>query len=250
MATIDLTRVTDGSNYGETELNTLCDELETFFNTTKISDDNIQDGTINGTKIAAGTVTAAKLASNSVGTDQLANDSVTAAKLNSDVAGDGLGQAGDGSITLNVDDSTIEISSDVTRLKDSGITTAKLSSTAANNDTLNAGAVTEDQLDPSPNIATNSTTGTSLSQAITLTTGRVLVVASYNEAILDAANVLSTEVVLKEGATTLASTENSLAGDFRSGGSFMLLRSPGSGSTTYTIESTGSQALAIQLIEI
>lgn len=250
MATISITKVTDGNSYGETELNTFCDELETFFNTTKISDDNIQDGTITGAKIAAGTITAAKLASNSVGTDQLADDSVTAAKLAADIAGDGLGQAGDGSLTLNVDDSTIEISSDVARLKDSGITTAKLASTAANNDTLATGAVTKDQLDPSPNIQTNSTTGTSLAQAITLTTGRVLVVASYNEAILDAANVLSTEVILKEGATTLATTDNASAGDFRSGGSFMLLRNPGAGSTTYTIESTGSQALAIQLIEI
>lgn len=62
-----------------------------------------------------------------VDTTELANDSVTAIKINSDVAGNGLGQnVGTGALEVNVDDSTIEITTDSLNVKDLGITTAKL----------------------------------------------------------------------------------------------------------------------------
>lgn len=70
------------------------------------------------------------IANSGVDTAQLADDSVTAAKINADVAGDGLVQDGvDGSLDVNVDDSTIEISGDAVQVKDGGITQSKLDST-------------------------------------------------------------------------------------------------------------------------
>ena len=56
-----------------------------------------------------------------VGTDNLTNDSVTVDIINSNVAGSGLSQDTDGSLKVNVDNSTIEISSDTLQIKNSGI---------------------------------------------------------------------------------------------------------------------------------
>lgn len=72
------------------------------------------------------TVIDGAVSAGSIGSTELGDDSVTAAKVNVDVAGDGLVQAVDGSLEVNVDDSTIEIDTDVVQVKDAGITTAKL----------------------------------------------------------------------------------------------------------------------------
>lgn len=63
-----------------------------------------------------------------ISTAKLADDSVTKEKINVDVAGNGLGQNLDGSLEVNVDDSTVEISADTLQVKDGGITEAKLDS--------------------------------------------------------------------------------------------------------------------------
>lgn len=62
---------------------------------------------------------------------EIGADEVKAVNINSDVAGDGLGQASGGALQVRVDDSTIEINSDILRVKDSGITRSKLASTAS-----------------------------------------------------------------------------------------------------------------------
>lgn len=61
-----------------------------------------------------------------IGTGQLADDSVDKDKIHSNVAGNGLGQNGDGSLEVNVDNSSIEINTDSLRVKASGITNAML----------------------------------------------------------------------------------------------------------------------------
>ncbi|MES1923529.1 hypothetical protein MHBO_005115, partial [Bonamia ostreae] len=76
-----------------------------------------------------------------VDTTQLADDSVTAGKIDATVAGDGLAQNVDGSLEVNVDDSTIEITTDAINVKDGGITEAKLS-TAVQNKLANSYAET------------------------------------------------------------------------------------------------------------
>lgn len=61
-----------------------------------------------------------------IGTDEIQDDAVTAAKINANVAGNGLTQATSGALDVNPDDSTIEIVSNAVRVKDLGIVTAKL----------------------------------------------------------------------------------------------------------------------------
>jgi len=63
----------------------------------------------------------------------LADGSVTAIKLDSGVAGIGLGYNSSTGLAVNVDGSTLEISTDTLRVKDSGITNAKLSNTTYSN---------------------------------------------------------------------------------------------------------------------
>lgn len=65
-----------------------------------------------------------------VTTAKIADDAVDKTKIAADVAGAGLGQNVDGSLEVNADDSTIEINSDSLRVKDLGITTAKLAATS------------------------------------------------------------------------------------------------------------------------
>lgn len=69
-----------------------------------------------------------------IDTTQLADDGVTAAKINSDVAGDGLTQNGtDGSLQVNADSSTLEVSGDALQVKADGITGTHLAAGIAGN---------------------------------------------------------------------------------------------------------------------
>lgn len=61
-----------------------------------------------------------------VATGGITDGAVTAAKIASAVAGNGLAGGAGTALSVNVDDSTIEINSDSLRVKDSGISTAKL----------------------------------------------------------------------------------------------------------------------------
>lgn len=93
-------------------------------------------------KILNANVTTEKIADSAVTTGKLADASVTVAKLAAQVAGSGLvGGAGD-ALAVNVDDSTIEIQSDTVRVKDSGITTAKINNAAVTADKLASNSVT------------------------------------------------------------------------------------------------------------
>jgi hypothetical protein len=67
---------------------------------------------------------------------ELADLSVTKAKINQDVAGNGLLKGSDGSLEVRVDNSTIEISSDILRVKAAGIDTSHLANDAVDADKL------------------------------------------------------------------------------------------------------------------
>lgn len=91
---------------------------------------------------AWGQVGTVGIADSAITTDKINAAAVTAAKLASQVAGSGLvGGAGD-ALAVNVDDSTIEIQTDALRVKDSGITTAKINNTAVTADKLASNSVT------------------------------------------------------------------------------------------------------------
>jgi hypothetical protein len=126
--------------------------------TAKIANDavttvKILDANITTAKIANDAVTADKIVSGAVGTSELASASVTAAKVATEVAGSGLvGGAGD-ALAVNVDDSTIEIQSDALRVKDSGITTAKIADANVTNAKLDYTTV------PQTTVSTSDPTG-------------------------------------------------------------------------------------------
>lgn len=87
----------------------------------------IGSGAIDGSAMfAAGVVNSAAIADLNVTTAKIADDAVTAGKIAAAVAGAGLAGGSGTALSVNVDDSTLEISSDLIRVKDSGITVAKL----------------------------------------------------------------------------------------------------------------------------
>lgn len=91
----------------------------------------------NASSIPDNSITTAKMVDANVTTAKLAAASVTAAKIAADIAGNGLAQAVGGALDVSVDSSTIEINADIVRVKDAGITAAKIAS----------GAVTTAKLD-------------------------------------------------------------------------------------------------------
>jgi len=74
---------------------------------------------------------------------EIKDDGVTASKINSDVAGDGLGQDTLGALFINVDDSTIEISGDTLQVKGDY---AHTHSNKANLDEINQDLATSDDV--------------------------------------------------------------------------------------------------------
>ena len=80
--------------------------------------------------IKTSAVTSAKIAADAVDGSKIADDSVAKEHIAADVAGAGLGQNVDGSLEVNVDDTTVELNSDALRVKDLGISTAKLAATS------------------------------------------------------------------------------------------------------------------------
>lgn len=85
---------------------------------------------LGATGIASGAVVEAKLGDGAVTADKIGAQAVTSAKLNTAVAGDGLAGGGGSALSVNVDDSTIEINSDTVRVKNAGVTADKLASDA------------------------------------------------------------------------------------------------------------------------
>ncbi|MHB9019392.1 MAG: hypothetical protein ACYC3G_00740 [Minisyncoccota bacterium] len=115
-------------------------ELEIRFNQMASSlGENILS--IAGGKITGDSITGDHLVSGAVSTAKIQNDAVTAAKVNSDVAGDGLSQAAGGALQAAPDNSTITTSGGLLIVKDGGISPAKLAADAVTAEKLADGAV-------------------------------------------------------------------------------------------------------------
>ena len=93
-----------------------------------ITTEKIANNAITSDKIAPGVVIESDVADSAVTTSKIANAAVTADKIATAVAGSGLSGGAGTALAVNVDDSTIEISTDTLRIKDSGVTSAKLGS--------------------------------------------------------------------------------------------------------------------------
>lgn len=141
MPRLDIRRTFDDDNFSaKQDIDNILDDMETFLNVTQLDDDNIQDASITGSdKLTADTISAGKLASSAVTTAKIVDDSVTDDKLAADCAGNGLTQDANGAIAVNVDDSTLEVSSDTVQVKDNGVTTAKINDNAVTNAKFDTG---------------------------------------------------------------------------------------------------------------
>ena len=84
-------------------------------------------GIVDASAIGSNAVTSVKINSGAVTLAKLAANAVDEGKIASSVAGNGLAGGGGSALSVNVDDATIEINSDSLRLKDGGISNAKLS---------------------------------------------------------------------------------------------------------------------------
>lgn len=72
-------------------------------------------------------------------TADVKNNSIDENKLTASVAGDGLSGGNGTALSVNVDNSTIEINTDTLRLKDAGVTAAKLATGVADQTTITGG---------------------------------------------------------------------------------------------------------------
>jgi hypothetical protein len=92
--------------------------------TAKILDSNVTTAKINDLA-----VTTAKINDLAVTVGKIADAAVDSNKIAASVAGNGLAGGAGTALSVNVDGSTLEINSDALRVKDSGITTAKIADT-------------------------------------------------------------------------------------------------------------------------
>ena len=83
--------------------------------------DYIQNGTIDAADLATDSVNHHEIQTGAVRSDEIQDNAVKAVDLNSDTAGDGLGQDGAGALEVKTDGSTIETSGDKIRVKNDGI---------------------------------------------------------------------------------------------------------------------------------
>jgi hypothetical protein len=162
MSSLSISRTYDtGVVLTEADLDAICNGVETFLNTTKISDDNIQTGGITGSsKLADATVTAAKLASDSVTTAKILDSNVTTAKLN-DLAVTAGKLASDSVTTVKILDSNVTTA----KINDLAVTTGKINDLAVTTAKIAALNVTRAKIEAvgqqvSNSSGTNSPTST------------------------------------------------------------------------------------------
>lgn len=119
MSTITITKsYDDGTLLEETDLDSFKNNTETFLNTTKLTDDNIQNAGITASeKLQDGSITAANIASNAVQEANIASSAVT-------------------TVTIN------DLAVTTAKIPDSAITTAKIADSGVGTADFNAGSVT------------------------------------------------------------------------------------------------------------
>ena len=110
---------------------------------------NLADSSVSSSKLGASSVTEAKLSSLSVSEAKLQGSCVTPAKLASSVAGAGIAYDASTGLAVNVDDAGIEINVDTLRLKDLGISTAKLQANSITTQKVGDAQITEAKLSSS-----------------------------------------------------------------------------------------------------
>lgn len=154
MSNIYYTPITPGAQANAGTMNAPLSELDAVLNVSHDADGTLKAGAVDTTAV-------------------LADHIVTADKLAAAVAGNGLSGGAGSALAVNVDDSTIEISSDSLRAKDGGITNAKM--------------------------ATDVKVG---SLALLLTTVKTSLQAAVNEVYTRLAGISNADGTLKDGAVS------------------------------------------------
>ena len=128
----------------------------------------------------------------------LADGEVTPAKLNSAVAGSGLSGGAGTALAVNVDASTIEINSDTLRVKDLGITSAKLGTDL----TLSGTTKIDEIFETATIVAAQPVASNGATLTLTITSGAVYyyTVATSHNIVLD---IVTTGLVSGQAATVL-----------------------------------------------
>ncbi len=138
MSSLSVTRTyDDGEVLVRADLDAFLDDIETFINTTKVNDDNIQNSGITGsTKLLNASVNAAKLATNSVTTAKIEDSAVTTAKiLDSNIT---IAKMADASVGT---DELVASAVTTAKIADGNVTTDKLANDAVTNAKLADDAV-------------------------------------------------------------------------------------------------------------
>lgn len=112
----------------------------------KIPSEGIVDAAITTNKIGPLQVTASKLASASVTESKIASGAIISEHLSTTVAGNGLAGGNGDPLRVNVDGSTIEISGDILKVKDGGVSNSKLASNSVTGDKIAANTITSDKI--------------------------------------------------------------------------------------------------------
>ena len=99
-------------------------------------------GVVDSAALGSNAVTAAKINSSAVTSAKIASAAVDESKLASSVAGNGLAGGAGSALSVNVDDTTVELNGDALRVKDGGISNAKLSSASVATSNVQDDAIT------------------------------------------------------------------------------------------------------------
>lgn len=195
----------DGEVLTRADLDAFLDDIETFLNTTKINDDNIQNAGINGAlKLLNQSVTAAKLASDAVTNAKIENDAVTTVKiLDSNVT---TAKINDLAVTTaKINDLAVTTG----KIADDAVTNAKIGLLAVGTAELQNDSVTPGKLQSSSSIDANRA----------VTTDHI-----RNEAVTGAKRSVSyTQGSISRTLAALASVTNDIGGTIVSSGRPVLI---------------------------
>jgi hypothetical protein len=255
MATLNITRsYQDGYVLFQDDLDALADSVETFLNTTKITDDNIQDNGITAsTKLVDVSVSTEKLAASSVTTSKILDANVTTAKI-----------ADANVTTVKIADANVTTA----KIADANVTTAKIADGAI---TPAKRAALGQQISASSGSFSTSTGSyvdvTNLSVSIT-TTGRpvfICLIGDGNGALLSVIGVetpttvtnMSAQFKISRDSTNIYETflkmQSASSSDpilFAPPGAIMTIDIPAAGTYTYKLSAKGANTAYCQYCKL
>lgn len=277
MATITIRReYEDGEILFGSDIDAIIEDIETFLNTTRINDDNIQNAGITASdKLVDATVTASKLASNAVTTTKIMDANVTTAKIadsnvtTAKIADSNVTTAkiADSNVTTakiaDVNVTAAKLATDAVetaKIKDANVTTGKLADSAVTAAKIADNTITRIKLTGGTTSLSGSLSagGASASTGLGSYTfsGRPCLVVVYAGSLGTGSAATTFTLSISNVGTVFSKVITSTAHDFSANVSVAYFNSPTSGSQTITLSksaggfSTGSASIAGAIIEL